>query len=186
MKIPPNNPRQDVSSQIFWVGENNKGLGNWYSFVCRTPQLPGHILLTHDKEYGAIAPRGFEEALNLNIGFLLRWAEIHKARDCHPMFYRMNIKKEKFRVHVIPVSKQEIQEASRFLWARIPELKDEGGFVYYLGEKEDMADRNIAEFNKVKGDQTTTEKLMREGDIPTIVTQLRRIVRSEGHKCEWP
>ncbi|MGA3207476.1 MAG: hypothetical protein ABSE05_06605 [Syntrophales bacterium] len=176
MKIPPNNPRQDVSAQIFWVGEKKKGLGNWYSYVCRTPQLPGHILLANDKKgYGAIAPKGFEQALNLNMGFLLRWAEMYKAKDCRPIFYRMNIKKEKFGVHVMPVSKQEIQE-----------LKDDGGFVYYLGEKEDMADRNIAEFKKVKGDQTATEKLMRKGDILTIVAQLRRIVRSEGHKCEWP
>lgn len=175
MKIPPNNPRQNVSTQIFWVGEKKKGLGNWYSYVCRTPHLPGHIVLANDKKYSAIAPQSFDEVLNLNIGFLLRWAEMYKAKDCHPIFYRMNIKREKFRVHVIPISKQEIQE-----------LKDDGGFVYYLGEKAEIADRNIAEVNKVKGDQTATEKLMREGDIPIVVAQLRRIVRSEGHKYQWP
>jgi hypothetical protein len=186
MKILSNNPRQNVGTQIFWVGEKKKGLGNWYSYVCREPQLPGHILLTNDKGYNAISPRGFEQALNLNMGFLLRWAEIYKARDCHPIFYRMNIKREKFRVHIIPISKKEIQEASRFLCAGIPELKDEGGFVYNLGGKEDVADRNIAELNKVRGDQTATEKPMRKGDILTVVAQLRRIVSSEGHKCEWP
>lgn len=183
MKIPPNDPRQNVKTQIFWVGEDENK--DWYSYACRTPHLPGHIILANKQGYSEEAPSGFEKALNLNIGFLLDWAKINKAEDCYPIFFRMNIKREQFRVHAMPVSKQEIQEASRSLWARIPEIKDEGGFVFYLGQKENMGDRHSAEFNRVAGNQPATEKLMSEYGITKIVDQLQEIVKNKGHRYKF-
>ncbi len=187
MVIPLNDPRQDVRAQIFWVGEEKKNkekLWDWYSFVCRTPQLPGHILLANKQGYSKEAPGGFEEALNLNVDFLLKWSQINKAQGCHPIFFRMNIEKEQFRVHIIPVSEQEIQEASRSLYARIPESKGRGGFVHYLGKREDIAERCQVKFSEVGGDQAATEKLMHEYGITEVVQQLRDIVRIQGYRYE--
>jgi hypothetical protein len=187
MVIPLNDPRQDVRTQIFWVGEEKKNkekLWDWYSFVCRTPQLPGHILLANKQRYSEKAPNGFEEALNLNIDFLLKWSRKNKAEGCHPIFFRMNIEKKQFRVHIIPASEQEIQEASRSLSARIPKSKGKGGFIYYLGNREDIADRCQVKFNEVEGDPTATKKLMHGCGITKVVEQLRDIVRTQGYRCE--
>lgn len=187
MEISLNDPRQNVRTQIFWVGEDKKNkveLWDWYSFVCRTPQLPGHILIANKQGYSEKAPNGFEKALNLNIDFLLKWSQINKAEGCYPIFFRMNIEKEQFRVHIIPVSEQEIQEASRSLHARIPGSKGKGGFVHYLGKREDIADRCQVKFNEVTGDQTAIEKLMHECGITKVVEQLRDIVSKQGYRCE--
>ncbi|MDH5769017.1 MAG: hypothetical protein OEZ31_08685 [Nitrospirota bacterium] len=188
MGITLDDPRQKLKSQIFWVGDfrNNKDLSNWYSYVCRTPQLFGHIILANKQRYREEAPKGFEEALNLNINFLLKWSKKCKAKDCYPVFFRMNIKKEQFRVHIIPVSTKEIQEASESLWKRIPELKKEGegGFIHYLGQREDIADRCQVEFNKYVGDKKAIEALMHKYSIIKVVKQLRDIVYAEGYKCE--
>jgi hypothetical protein len=186
-KVPVNDPRQNVRTQIFWVGEekkNKEDLWDWYSFVCRTPQLPGHILMANKQGYIKKAPNGFEEALNLNIDFLLKWSQINKAECCHPIFFRMNIGKEQFRVHILPVSGQEIQEASQSLHARIPKSEGEGGFVHYLGERESIADRSQVKFKEVAGDQTATEKLMHECGIVKVVEQLRDIVNKQGYRCQ--
>jgi len=182
-----NDPRQNVRTQIFWVGEetkNKEDLWDWYSFVCRTPQLPGHILVANRQGYCEKAPKGFEEALNLNIGFLLEWSQTKKAEGCHPIFFRMNTQKEQFRVHILPVSDKEIQEASRSLRARIPESKGEGGFVYYLGKREAIAERCLVKFNEVAGDQTATEKLMHEYGILKVIEQLRDIVNKQGYRWQ--
>ncbi len=67
MVIPLNDPRQDVRTQIFWVGEEKKNkekLWDWYSFVCRTPQLPGHIILANKQQYSEKAPNGKQIGFN--------------------------------------------------------------------------------------------------------------------------
>jgi hypothetical protein len=188
MVITLNDLRQKLRSQIFWLGDyrNNKDLSNWYSYVCRTPQLPGHIILANKQRYKDEAPKGFEEALNLNIMFLRKWSKNNKAKDCYPIFFRMNIKKEQFRVHIIPVSEKEIREASKSLWKRIPELQNEGagGFINYLGQREDIADRCQVEFNKIRGNQEATKALMRKYNITKVIRQLRVVVSAEGYRCE--
>jgi hypothetical protein len=187
-KVPVNDPRENRRTQIFWVGEekkNKEDLSDWYSYVCRTPQLPGHILIESKNGYSEKAPNGFQEALNLNIEFLLKWSQMNKAEGCHPIFFRMNIKKERFRVHVLPVSEHEIQEASRSLHTRIPESEGEGGFVHYLGQREDIADRCQVKFNEVSEDQTATQKLMHECGLTNVVEQLRDIVNKQGYRSQF-
>jgi hypothetical protein len=119
-------------------------------------------------------PAGFEKALSETISIVLRWASEHKAPDCLPVFCRMNIGRDQFRVHIVPASPEESAKASESLAERIPDLKDEpGGFLHYLGEREDDADKQVAAFNKVKDDEEATRRLMKEGGIPVIVEQLQ-------------
>jgi hypothetical protein len=125
------------------------------------------------------APKGFEEALNYNIGILLKWADDHKAPDCLPVFYRMNIEMEQFRVHIVPVSRQEIEEASSSLSARFPELHV-GGFLYYLGSREHMAEYKEIECRKATGKDEIEKQLLRHSGIPTLVDQFRKITGYNG------
>jgi hypothetical protein len=188
-KVPASDPRQNFRTQIFWVGEDKKNkedLWDWYSYVCRTPQLPGHIIIANKQGYSEKAPNGFEEVLNLNIEFVLKWSQINKAVDCHPIFFRMNIEREQFRVHILPVSEQEIQEASLSLHTRIPKSEGNGGFVHYLGNREDMADRCLVKFNDISGDQTAIEKLMHECGITKVVEQFRDVVNKQGYRSQLP
>ncbi|GEM_PF-1584300 len=182
--ISHSDPRQTLRNQIFWVGENKEKLGEWYSYVCRTPQLVGHIILANKKEYSKKSPEGFQEALNLNINFILEWAKKNKSKDCHPIFFRMNIQKEQFRVHILPVSQKEIQEASHSLHQRVPGLNGNGGFIYYLGQKEEVADQRQVKFNELTDGPLVTENLMKELGITKIVEELREIVRRRGYSYE--
>jgi hypothetical protein len=181
-----NDPKEEFEKQIFWVGRKKDGnyLSNWYSFVCRAPQLRGHIILSSIKNSDINkAPKGFEKALNLNIDFLLEWANKHKSKDCYPVFLRMNIRKEQFRIHIHPVSNQEINQSTRCLKERIPKSKDKGGFIYYLGQHEHDADKSEAEeYGKAKSSEDH-EKLLRRKGIIKIRNQLRKIVSAKGYKA---
>lgn len=172
MSVVPKNLR----SQVFWEGTG--ALDGWYSYVNRSPHLYGHIMLAFGGDAPNLfrAPKGFEEALNCNIDFLLKWAADHKEPDCLPVFYRMNVAKQKFRVHILPVSKQEIEEASGCLAARISGLAStKGGFVHYLGNREHMAEYHELEYRKVAGDDKAIETLMASHGIPVLVDQFRKI-----------
>jgi diadenosine tetraphosphate (Ap4A) HIT family hydrolase len=171
--------RGKFKSQIFWEGDQD--LSHWYSYANRSPQLWGHIILANDQKNTNIkkAPQGFETALNINIELLLKWAQKYKADGCLPVFFRMNIAKEQFRVHILPVSHQEIEEASASLVARIPRLAGrKGGFLFYLGNREHIADQLDAEFRERAENEDAVEKLMKDGGIPVIVAQLRKIAKT--------
>ena len=168
--------RGDFESQIFWEGDQD--LSYWYSYANRSPQLFGHIILANDQEGKNLneTPQGFEIALNLNIKLLLKWAKKYKGDDCFPIFFRMNIAREQFRVHLLPVSHQEMKEASASLVSRIPSLTGrKGGFLFYLGKQEHIADLRDAEFRDRAGNNVAVEELMKDGGIPEIVNQLREI-----------
>ena len=173
-------------SQVFWIGENK--LSHWYSYANRTPQLYGHIMLAREKQGSEDlyhAPEGFENALNLNIDLLLEWSRQYKADGCLPVFFRMNVAGEQFRVHILPVSRQEIQEATGSLIARIPGLAGrQGGFIHYLGKREHLADQLQVSYNDHAGDDEATDRLMREQGITTLVAQLRAITSAKGHKSK--
>ncbi|TAL12290.1 MAG: hypothetical protein EPO02_02170 [Nitrospirae bacterium] len=122
-------------------------------------------------------PKGFEAALTFNIEILLKWANQHKAEKCLPVFYRMNIAGEQFRVHIVPASNQEITEASESLAERIPGLAGvKGGFLHYLGGREHLAGQRGAEFRKSARNKEAIDQLMQDGGIPTLVSQLKNIV----------
>jgi len=168
-----------IRLQVFWEGK--EALAGWYSYVNRSPHLYGHIMLAFSDSSDLLhAPEGFEEALNKNIDFLLKWAEDHKAPDCLPVFYRMNIAKEQFRVHIVPISKQEIEEASNSLSARFPELQ-KGGFLYYLGKREHMAEYMEIKYRKSAGNGETERQLLSDSGIMTLVAQLREIASYNGN-----
>ena len=169
--------RDKLRSQIFWEGDAQ--LPHWYSYANRAPHLYGHIILANDQEDTDInkAPEGFERALNLNIDVLLKWAKKHKEGKCLPVFFRMNVSKEQFRVHILPVSRQEIEEAAGSLVARIPRLAGrKGGFLHYLGSREHLADQRDADFRQRAGNEEAIKELMNIGGIPTLVNQLRALI----------
>jgi len=182
--VPNSDPRKKYEKQIFWVGrdEDSQNLSNWFSYVCRTPLLPGHIIIEYKRSYDENVPQGLEYALNLNIDFILEWSCKNKGKNCYPVFFRMNIAEECFRVHVIPVSSQEKLEAARSLRARHPKNTKPGGFLFYLGKKEDMAERCIARYNEVENDKKRESKLMEECGITEVVKQLRNIVNRYGYR----
>jgi hypothetical protein len=180
-----NDPREEFEKQIFWVGREKDGnhLSNWFSYVCRSPQLRGHIILSYIENcYIRKAPNGFEKALNLNIDFLLEWANKYKSKDCYPIFLRLNIVGERFRIHILPVSNRERNESTRCLKARVPKSKGKGGFIYYLGQHEHDADKSEAEEYKAISPEDH-EKLLRRKGIIKIRDQLRKIVSAKGYKA---
>ena len=169
--------REKVLAQIFWEGTD--ALSHWYAYADRCPKLHGHVILASDDERHDIGsvPAGFEAALSRTIFILLKWAEEHKAPGCLPVFYRMNIAAEQFRVHLVPVSPQEVAEATASLTSRIPkQAGNKGGFLHYLGGREHLADKCDAAFREVGGDEEATRRLMEEGGIPTIIEQLQTVV----------
>lgn len=176
--------RKEYEQQIFWVGEckDTEKLTKWFSYVCRNPLLPGHIIVQNTRRCIEEIPHGLEEAVNLNIDFILEWSCKNKAKNCYPVFFKMNIEGEWFRVHVIPVSEQEKLEATRSLCARHPKNTKPGGFLFYLGKKEDMAERCIAKYNEVKNDKEKELRLMEECGITEVVKQLRNIVKKYGYR----
>lgn len=179
-------PRVKFENQIFWIDRERdaKDLSNWYSYVCRAPQLRGHIILSSlNKHHINKVPRGFEKALNLNIDFLLEWANKYKSKDCYPIFLRMNIRKEQFRIHIHPVSNHEINQSTRCLKARISQTKGKGGFIYYLGQHEHDADKLEAEEYAKAISPEDHEKLLRQKGIIKIRDQLRKIVSGKGYKA---
>lgn len=176
--------RENFRTQIFWEGSEE--LSYWYSYVNRSPHVTGHIMLANDEENFEVhgVPKGFETALTVNIEILLKWANEHKGGKCLPVFYRMNIAGDQFRVHILPVSPKEVQDASCSLVKRIPELgrDDKGGFLYFLGGKEHLADKRELDFRKCGENVEAMMRLMEALGIPTIVEQLRGIVaKSGGH-----
>lgn len=179
-----NDPRIKFEEQIFGIGRerDGKNLSNWYSYVCRAPQVRGHIILSSIKDHDINkAPKGFEKALNLNIGFLLEGADEHKSKDCYPVFLRMNIAKEQFRIHIHPVSNKEINQSTRCLRKRIPKSKDKGGFLYYLGQHEHDADKSEAEEYSKATSPEDYERLLRRKGIIKVSKQLREIVSAKGY-----
>ena len=173
--------RDRVRGQIFWEGGD--ALSRWYAYANRSPQLYGHAILASDDQTHdvCIVPAGFEAALTRVISILLKWAEQHKAPGCLPVFYRMNIAAEQFRVHLVPVSPQEVAEATASLTARIPrQAGNKGGFLHYLGARERLADKRDAAFREVGGDEEATRRLMEEGGIPSIIEQLRAVATHEA------
>jgi hypothetical protein len=170
MSFVPN----ELQAQVFW-----EGLSRWYSYVVRSPHLFGHIMLAYAQEDNhpiLTVPPNFERALRTNMDFLLKWANKYKQPTCHPVFYRMNISGEQFRVHIIPVSKQEIEGASASLAARVPALASrKGGFMFYLGNRENIAEHMEAEYREVSGNHDATKDLFDREGILTIVQQFRKI-----------
>lgn len=168
--------RDTVRYQIFWEG--GKALSDWYAYANRSPHLYGHIILACDTPEHDVrcVPAGFEAALAQTISILLKWAEQYKSPGCLPVFYRMNIAGEQFRVHIVPVSPQEIAEATASLAARIPKLEGKkGGFLHYLGAREHLADKRDASFREVEGDEKAARHLMNEGGISSIIDQLKAV-----------
>lgn len=189
-----NDPRMKFKEQLFWIGreKDGKNLSNWYPYVCRTPQVRGHIILSSLKSHNINkAPKGFEKALNLNIDFLLEWAAKYKSKNCYPVFLRMNIGKEQFRIHIHPVSDKEIKQSTRCLKARIPKFKGKGGFLYYLGQREHDADKSEAEEYGKRTSSEDYKELQRRKGIIKIRNQLREIVSAKigthpyFRKIEW-
>ena len=179
--------RENFRSQIFWEG--NGELSHWYSYVNRAPHVTGHIMLANDEENFEIhrVPKGFEAALTVNIEILLKWANEHKGGKCLPVFYRMNIAGEQFRVHILPVSLKEIEGASRLLANRIPDLAgDKGGFLYFLGGQEHLADQRDLAFRKCRENGEAIKRLMEDVGIPTVVGQLQGIVAESGEFANNP
>lgn len=188
MGYDQNDPREKITKQIFWIGREKDGkyLSNWYSYVCRSPQLHGHIILSYLKDHDINkVPKGFEKALNLNIDFLLEWSKKFKLGEYYPVFLRMNIAKEQFRVHIHPVSNKEINQSTQCLRARIPNSKGKGGFVYYLGQHEHDADRSEAEEYSKAETPEAKEELMRKKSVIKVRDQLREIVSKKGHKTHF-
>ena len=168
---------EDVYAILFWEGScdnQDKYLEDWFAFASRAPHLQGHVLLANknsDEDLNEI-PKGFESAFNKVGSGLSKWSKEHKGEDIHLVFYRMNIERDQFRVHIVPVSKCEREIASRCLQERIK--KDEkGGMVYFLGKREDRAERIELEFKKLDG--KGTESLLKASGITDFVNELREI-----------
>lgn len=173
---------EKYKEQVYWVGDDKKtkNLKDWFAYVCRNPLLPGHIIIENRKQEIYNVPKGLERALRVNIKFILKWSCINKGKDCLPVFFRMNIAKEDFRIHVIPLSEQERLEATRSLHSRHPQNKKQGGFLFYLGKKEDIAEKCIEEYNKA--DKKKTLELLKGCGVTETVKQLRKIVKGCGFR----
>jgi hypothetical protein len=99
----------------------------------------------------------------------------------------LNIAAEQFRVHLVPVSPQEVTEATASLTTRIPkQAGNKGGFLHYLGRREHLADKRDAAFREVEGDEEATQRLMEDGGIPTLIKQLRTIAAGTEEASIFP
>jgi hypothetical protein len=170
-----------VCTQLFWDGgcdKQNKDLNDWFAFASRAPHLRGHVLLANKNCKNDLnkIPVGFESAFNRVACGLLKWAKEHKGKDIHLVFYRMNIEQDQFRVHIVPVSKCEMEISSICLQERIKE-DEKGGMVYFLGKKEDAAERIELEFKKLKKkrDKKSIQSLLKAYGITDFANELRTI-----------
>lgn len=91
----------------FWFGEGD--LRGWSAYVAISPLVPGQVILSYDLSHDTRYARlFFDDALNTVTDIVSNWANQYKSAGCHPIFLRMNIDRQHFRVHILPLPEEEI------------------------------------------------------------------------------
>ena len=156
--------------QLIWEKDD------WYSFVSRTPLVSGHIILAYDETlFYDVIPKDFEKYLIENIKICLLWADQYKSPNCYPIFFRANIAREQFRVHIFPLSQSEILESSFLLRKRHPDSIGKGGILNYIGEKENLAEQMGISYEK----SLNVEEDLKSNGILMVVNQYRVLCQKE-------